>query len=228
VTKDLLIIETAIYPPEKVVDPFPHSIAGAGRLIHSFAYIENPLDAQEPIFNWFLPSVDGLISLLRNVGIQDVEVYSVQGGRAVFICRKQGASVDSRIWGDHAATITLVRGPRVSQPSSQLQFHIRAENSGYTTWLASGDPETGKGMVQLCAHLLNDDGEEVEWNYGRAALKSDLEAGEAVYFDIYLQAPNRPGRYYVEFDMIAEHLAWFEDLGSTTLRHELFVELASR
>ena len=228
VTKDLLIIETAIYPPEKVVEPFTHPIAGPGRLIHSFAYIENPPDAQEPIFNWFLPSVDGLISLLRNVGIQDVEVYSVQSGRAVFICRKRGAYADSRIWVDHAATITLVRGPSVSQPSSQLQFNIRVENSGFTTWLAAGDPETGKGMVQLSAHLLGEDGEEVEWNYGRAALKSDLAAGEVAHFDICLQAPNRPGRYVVEFDMIAEHLAWFEDLGSPTLRHELFVELASR
>jgi hypothetical protein len=115
----------------------------------------------------------------------------------------------------------------VSQPGSQLQFHVRVENSGFTTWLAAGDPETGKGKVQLCAHLLGEDGEEIEWDYGRAALKSDLAAGEVAYFDIYLQAPNLPGRYYVEFDMIAEHLAWFEDLGSTTLRHELFVELAS-
>jgi hypothetical protein len=198
------------------------------KLIHSFAYIENPADAQEPIFNWFLPSVDGLISLLRNLGIQDIVVSSVQSSRAMFICHKQRAYTDSRIGVDLAATITLVRGPRVCQPSSQLQSHIRAENSGFATWLAAGDPKTGKGMVQLCGHLLRDDGEEVDWDYGRAARKSDLAAREVAYFDMCLQAPNRPGRYYVEFDMIAEHLAWFEDLGSSTLRHELFVDLASQ
>jgi hypothetical protein len=33
-----------------------------------------------------------------------------------------------------------------------------------------------------------------------------------------------PGRYVVEFDMVAEHVAWFEDFGSGTLRHELLVE----
>jgi tRNA (mo5U34)-methyltransferase len=228
VTRDLLIIETAIYPPEKGVEPFPHPIAGAGQVLHSFAYVENPPDAQEPIFNWFLPSVAGLCSLLRNLGIQEIVVYSVEGSRGVFICHKGRPQADSRLGMDLAAVMTLVSGPRVCEPSSQLAFHIRAENSGFAIWLAEGEPGTGKGMVQLGAHLLKEDGTEVEWNYGRAVLKSDLAVGGAAYFDIYLKSPNLPGTYYVEFDMLAEHLTWFEDLGSSTLRHELCVQPVSR
>ena len=33
-----------------------------------------------------------------------------------------------------------------------------------------------------------------------------------------------PGRYRLEFDMVSEHLAWFEDLGSEVIWHELLVE----
>ena len=39
-----------------------------------------------------------------------------------------------------------------------------------------------------------------------------------------MRAPEQPGQYRLEFDMVAEHLAWFEDLGSLTLSHALRVE----
>ena len=38
-----------------------------------------------------------------------------------------------------------------------------------------------------------------------------------------LRAPQEPGRYIVEFDMVSEYIAWFEDFSSGTLRHELVV-----
>lgn len=224
VTKELLIIETAIYPPEKLPEPFEHPVAGPGRLIHSFAYIENPPDAQEPVYNWFMPSVDGLRALLKNLGVEEVTVFAVEGTRAVLICHKQQIYADSRILGNLAATLTLVSGATTCRPSAELQFAICVENSGFTRWLAGGEADTGKGAVSLSAHLLGDDEEELVWNYGRAPLKRDIAPGEVAYLDIRLQAPERPGMYYVEFDMLAEELAWFEDLGSATLRHELRIE----
>jgi len=57
-----------------------------------------------------------------------------------------------------------------------------------------------------------------------AKRQGDIAPGEVAYLGIRLQAPERPGMYYVEFDMLAEQFAWFEDLGSATLRHELRIE----
>jgi hypothetical protein len=39
-----------------------------------------------------------------------------------------------------------------------------------------------------------------------------------------MRAPAEAGRYRLEFDMVSEHLAWFEDLGSEVIRHALMVE----
>jgi hypothetical protein len=36
--------------------------------------------------------------------------------------------------------------------------------------------------------------------------------------EIRLRAPSAPGSYVVELDLVAEHWAWFEDLGSRPLR----------
>jgi hypothetical protein len=39
-----------------------------------------------------------------------------------------------------------------------------------------------------------------------------------------LRAPESSGIYVLDFDMVSEHLAWFEDLGSVSLKHPLIVE----
>ena len=98
------------------------------------------------------------------------------------------------------------------------------ENVGLTRWPAAGEAETGKGAVYLGSHLLRDTEEEVDWDYGRARLPRDLEPGETANVEFKVRAPEAPGRYIVEFDMVAEHITWFEDHGSGTLRHELTVE----
>ena len=64
----------------------------------------------------------------------------------------------------------------------------------------------------------------MEWDYARAELPIDLEPGKTLQIKLTARAPTETGRYVVEFDMVAEHIAWFEDFGSGTLRHELSVE----
>jgi len=171
-----------------------------------------------------LPSVEGLHALLHNLGVMQVTVPAIQGARAVFLCRRGLAVPDRCAWGEYAAQLTLERGVTTCRPDAELQFRIGAENAGLTQWLAAGEPATGKGAVRLGAHLLGDDGRVVAWNYGRAALPRNVAPGEAAELDIFLRAPDRPGRYYVELDMVAEGLTWFEDLGSAILRYPLGVD----
>jgi tRNA (mo5U34)-methyltransferase len=224
VTKDLLIIETAVYPPERVPAPFEHPVVGPGRTMHAFAYVANPPDAQESLYNWFLPSVEGFQALLHNVGVMQVTAPSIQGARAVFLCRRGAAAPNRCTWGEHAAQLTLERGVTTCRPGVELQFRIGAENVGLTTWLAVGEPATARGAVRLGAHLLSEDEGVVVWNYGRAVLPRNVAPGETVQLDISLHAPDHPGRYHVELDMVVEGLTWFEDLGSAILRHPLGVD----
>ena len=50
-----------------------------------------------------------------------------------------------------------------------------------------------------------------------------METGDHVCLKIIYQAPDTPGSYFIEFDMVSEHITWFEDLGSSTLILELEV-----
>src|SRR5882762_2637470 len=206
VTKELLIIETAIMPPRHTPKSFAYSFGSAKTVLHPLAYVENPPDAKEQVFNWFLPGVDALMALLRNTGFAEVELVEVKDDRAVVVCRKaKGETRTQDVLKHFVAQITLEDGPHTCRASSELTFRLRVENVGLARWPAAGESESERGAVFLGSHLLKMDEEEVDWDYGRARLPKDLEPGESENIEFKVRAPVTPGRYIVEFDMVAEH-----------------------
>jgi tRNA (mo5U34)-methyltransferase len=225
VTRELLIIETAIYPPERAPASFIYEVGGLKPLLHPLAYVENSSLAKEAIYNWFLPGVEALRALLNNVGFDEVEIFpATQLDRAVFACRKRKPYPDSHAASYLAAVLTLNEGPAHCRPAEVLNFSVLARNTGHARWLREGDSVTDQGAVHLAAHLLSEDEKQFSWYHAGAFLPSEVEPGSSVQLGIAVRAPEIPGRYIVEFDMVAEHITWFEDNGSRTLRHELIVE----
>ena len=204
----MLILETAVLLPDVFpTDPIAYTVGPITRHLHPLGYFENTPDSKESVFNWFLPSTSAMAALLRDVGFSNVSLVEVRGDRATF-----------------AASLTLESGPSAVPLDSLMTFRMRAENIGLTTWRATGaDAGTNKGAVSLGMHLLR--GEEgVEWDFGRTSLRHDLPPGDAEIVTVEVYAPSEPGAYILEFDMIAEHLSWFEDIGSVIVRHTLEVE----
>src|SRR4029077_15702634 len=105
-----------------------------------------------------------------------------------------------------------------------LRFHVSAKNTGHARWLREGAAVTGNGAVHLAAHLLAENEGEISRYIAGAFLPNDIAPGESVEIEIALRAPDSPGNYLLEFDLVSENLAWFEDLGSLVLRHSLNVE----
>ncbi len=227
VTRELLIIETAIISTDKEASrlrSFMHRLKREEQKLHPLAYLENSSDAKEPVYNWFYPSVDCLEALLRSVGFDEVELFNrTPEGRAVFLCRKRQLYSDSTTLNHLAAALTLEDGTSVCAPDAELRFRLRVKNTGWARWLAAGEAGTEKGAVRLTAHLLDESEEELFRYYAGAVLNRDLLPGEADTLEIAMRAPKESGRYFLEFDMLSEHLAWFDDLGSPTLKHELRV-----
>jgi tRNA (mo5U34)-methyltransferase len=225
VTKELLIIETAIMPPERTPESFVHPLGDQQMLLHSIAVVENAANAKEQVFNWFLPGVEALKGLLRTTGFAEVEVIAVKNERAVVVCRKaKGDASAAEALKHFVAQLSLEEGPSSCRASSDLTFQLRVENVGLARWPATGAGADEKGVVFLGSHLLRDTEEEVDWDYGRARLPRALAPGETTTLELNVRAPENPGRYIIEFDMVAEHVTWFEDHGSGTLRHELLVQ----
>jgi hypothetical protein len=83
---------------------------------------------------------------------------------------------------------------------------------------------TEKGDVHLVAHVLDEQHRAVAWYAAGAFLPNDVEPNETVDLEIVLRAPETRGNYVLQLDMVSEHLAWFEDLGSEVLRQQLVVD----
>jgi tRNA (mo5U34)-methyltransferase len=225
VTRELLVLETAIYPPEMSPGTFTYEVGGLRPLLHPLAYVENAPDAKEAIYNWFLPSVEALRALLKNIGFDEVEVFpATQSDRTILACRKREPYPDSRAISYLAASLAVEEGPARCRRGEVLSFRVRAGNTGLARWLREGEAETDRGAVHLVAHVFGDGDEPLSWYHAGAYLPGDVAPGESVSIEIAMRAPEESGRYELEFDMVSEHIAWFEDLGSTVVRHELTVE----
>src|SRR5256885_714282 len=92
VTREILIVETAIIPPEQTPSSFIQPLGEIRQTLHPIFSAENPPEAKEQVYNWFLPSPDALRGLLLNVGFANVSVFSVVRDRAVLVCRRDPSS----------------------------------------------------------------------------------------------------------------------------------------
>jgi tRNA (mo5U34)-methyltransferase len=224
VTRTLLILETAIYPPEKAPESFVYAEGGAEPTLHPMAYVENTADAKEAVFNWFVPGTEALKALLKNIGFDEVKVFpGTQSDRAVLACRKNQPYPDSRAISFLGSRLSLVSGPSRCHRGDVVRFTVRTENTGNARWLRGSESGREKGDVHLVAHLLDREETPISWYHAGAFLPHDIAPGETVEIEISLKAPETSGEYVLIFDMVSEHLAWFEDLGSEVLKHSLTV-----
>jgi hypothetical protein len=185
-------------------------------------YADNSAETKEAVFNWFLPGRKALESLLKNVGFAEVSFFDQQPSRAVVVCRKSEPSSDEIVLSQFHASLELEEGPTTSMPGVHMSFKVKAQNTGAARWpaaTANGD----RRVVRLGAHLLGINEEPVIWDYWRAELPNDLQPDASASISIELRAPDAPGDYIVEFDMVFEYVSWFEDLGTQTVRHRVRV-----
>jgi hypothetical protein len=88
----------------------------------------------------------------------------------------------------------------------QRTFDVRVWNDSDATWPWGWDcvPE-----VRLGSRWYGESGLEVRESQLRTAFPAPLAPGESDVVPVHVLAPQRPGRYRLEIDLIHEHLRWF-------------------
>jgi hypothetical protein len=79
------------------------------------------------------------------------------------------------------------------------------ENAGSATW---------REDVACSYHWLDALGNPIVWDGIRTALPRVVAPGERISLDAGVRAPIPPGRYRFALDLVAEHRAWFGELGT--------------
>jgi hypothetical protein len=120
------------------------------------------------------------------------------------------------------ATLSAPDIPAQLQASQQVTVHVKVSNISDSIWPAVGQ-EDGRYQVRLGNHWIDANNVVVALNDGRAALPHDLEPGREIELPLQITAPDAPGEYILELDMVQEYIAWFEEAGSKTLRMKVSV-----
>ena len=103
-------------------------------------------------------------------------------------------------------------------PGKTVPIQVTFKNAGDQTW---PDPRTadaaGEGAYAVrLSYRWWGPGESVahgEYTV-RADLPKPLAPGESVTLTIPVEAPAKPGRYKLQFDLVQELVVWFEDKGA--------------
>jgi hypothetical protein len=124
----------------------------------------------------------------------------------------------------------------VSTPRRLARFgaagpRARIEPQSAETWAARGQTFTlpitvtnvsveafpaGDQVFGLSYHLLSPSGGMLRHDNERAYLETPIEPGESRLIELAARAPEEPGRYRLEIDLVWEGLMWFKDIGNPT------------
>jgi hypothetical protein len=117
----------------------------------------------------------------------------------------------------------MAKGPLVvrwgdwtlDEPHAGAVGHAEAEleNAGSVRW---------DGGIKLGSHWLDERGNPIVWD-GDRVLLPPLEPGERTTVRTAIRAPVPPGLYRFALDVVAEHRAWFSELGSEMVVAEVEV-----
>lgn len=77
-------------------------------------------------------------------------------------------------------------------------------------------------LIRLGNHWHRD-GDLAVWNDGRTDLPHDLAPGAALELELPVVAPDEPGTYDLELDIVQEAVTWWSEVGSTSVRTEVAV-----
>jgi hypothetical protein len=91
------------------------------------------------------------------------------------------------------------------------------------TWGSLND-SGGKFQVFLSYRWLSTDHYPLSGFDSRNPLPHDLLPGQSIRFRLSVLAPDKPGKYYLELDLVQELVTWFREKGSPTALIEVEVK----
>lgn len=108
------------------------------------------------------------------------------------------------------ATIAVTDVPDPIGVGQVAPVRATVTNDSAVTWAAGR-------LIRLGNHWYAG-AEPLRWNDGRTDLPHDLAPGASVELEVPVTAPDVPGEYVLELDVVQEAVAWWAEHGSTPAR----------
>jgi hypothetical protein len=124
----------------------------------------------------------------------------------------------------YKAIITLIEPPTKLRVGQKQMIQVKVQNASDIPWKVRGCGEDNKLYIAAGNQWLKAEGEQLVTRMdGRHGLPSNLKPGDSVEVPLQITAPNEPGEYILEVDLVQEQVAWFSDKGSPTAKSKVKV-----
>jgi len=125
------------------------------------------------------------------------------------------------------AQITLPDPPLKLRTGQKETITVKVKNTSDVVWWQRGgetnDRSDNKFYIAVGNHWLDKDGKRTMDLEGHNGIPKDLRPGEETDVTLLITAPNEPGEYTLELDMVQEGVSWFGDQGSSTTKAKVTV-----
>jgi len=108
----------------------------------------------------------------------------------------------------HAFSVVRATTPRVLMAGGRRTATVEIRNDGVRPWPVDGS-------ISLAPHWFGAGGGIVEWEGRRTPVRTRVEPGETVVLKTLVEAPARPGRLELQWDMVEEGVCWFSERDAT-------------
>jgi hypothetical protein len=112
----------------------------------------------------------------------------------------------------HAGRLELHERPSAMGPGERRTLDVHVENTGRATWQWGGD---AIAEVRLGSRWFDASGAEVSAVQLHGEFPAPLAPRAADVVPVPIQAPETPGRYRIEIDLVHEHVRWLDAAVST-------------
>jgi hypothetical protein len=159
-------------------------------------------------------------------------------------CKLIAKSINYTVYAVLPSGLNVTVGP-LSQ--NALRAHVQAENPPSTltagtkaivsvlvknisseTWPTVGESGTNRYAVGLRNRWLRSDGSVLNDADGRSRFPYDVEPGDTAGVQLEITAPQTPGQYTLELDVVQEGFVWFGDQGSKRFMWQVVVSRPAR
>ena len=144
----------------------------------------------------------------------------------IVVAVKGSAYFDSRRPNIMVARFFDLNCPRQIGVGEPIAFDLRIMNIGLTSWLAATNGNA-TGRVRLGISLLDTQGRIRDLDFCRFDLPRDINPGEVINISGKIPAFEKPGHFRLRFDLVAEGVCWFHDVGTVPVETPLEIITAT-
>lgn len=118
---------------------------------------------------------------------------------------RNGLNQAAKVYGEQ---FTIAKQTIEGRPGQTLSVNVTVKNTSNFIW-----PASGPNPVHMSYHILDNHKKMVVDDGLRTNLQTDLQPGQQVTLPVEMKAPEHPGSYVIQLDMVQEGVTWFGERG---------------